>query len=131
MRLDETLGTIKGIFEQASPTSLPLIKAAHQFLLDLDPDVTVVARAGEKSLCYGIGVKKMSEAYCYLIAFKEHVNFGFFHGATIDSDGLLEGAGAKMRHTKIRTLADLQNPRLKKLVQKAIKDRKESGKSQG
>ncbi len=63
----------------------------------------------------------MSEAYCYLIPFKDYVNFGFFHGATIDSDGLLEGTGAKMRHTKIRTLADLQNPRLKKLVLKAKK----------
>lgn len=42
----------------------------------------------------------------------------------IDSDGILEGTGAKIRHIKIKTLNDLKNPKLHKLVQKAIKDRK-------
>ena len=124
MKIDKTLGTIEEVFGKASPTSLPLIKAAHKYLVEIDPDVVIVPRLGEKSLAYGIGVKKMSEAYCYLIPFKEHLNFGFYHGAVIDSDGILEGTGAKIRHLKIRTLKDLKNPKLHKLVQKAIRDRK-------
>jgi hypothetical protein len=124
MKLDESRGTVQEIFSKASPTSLPLIKAAHQFLLELAPDAVVVPRLGEKSISYGVGIKKMSEAYCYLIAFNEHVNLGFFHGTEIDSDGILEGTGANLRHTKIRNLKDLNNPKLKKLILKAIKDRK-------
>lgn len=124
MKIDESLGTVDGIFAQASPTTLPLIKASHQFLIKLDPEVVIVPRLGEKSLAYGIGIKKMSEAYCYLIPFKDYVNFGFYHGTEIDSDGILEGTGAKLRHIKIRDLEDLQNPKLKALVLKAIADRK-------
>lgn len=103
---------------------MPLIRAAHEFILKLDPEAIIVPRLGEKSLSYGCGIKKMSEAYCYLIPFKEHVNLGFFHGTDIDSDGILEGTGAKLRHIKIHSLADLGNPKLNSLVQRAIKDRK-------
>ena len=123
MRVEKSLGTIQEVFAKASPTSLPILKAAHRFLVEIDPNVVIVPRPGEKSLSYGVGVRKNSEAYCYLIPFKEHVNFGFFYGTEIDSDGILEGTGAKMRHIKIRNLADLENPKLKRLVQKAIKDR--------
>jgi hypothetical protein len=124
MRVEESLGTIKDIFDKASPTSLPLIKAAHEYILELDPDAVIVPRAGEKSLSYGFDVKKMTDAYCYLIPFKEHVNFGFFHGTSIDADGILEGTGVNLRHIKIKTLADLKNLKLKKLLKAAIKDRK-------
>lgn len=120
----ESLGTIDEVFGKASPTSLPLITAAHDFLINLDPDTVIVPRLGEKSLAYGIGVKKMSEAYCYLIPFNDYVNFGFYHGTSIDSDGILEGTGAKIRHIKIRNVNDLDNPQLKELVLSAIQDRK-------
>lgn len=124
MKIDESLGTIDQVFGKASSTSLPLITAAHEFIINLDPDTVIVPRLGEKSLAYGIGVKKMSEAYCYLIPFEVYVNFGFYHGTSIDSDGILEGTGAKIRHIKIRNVSDLDNPRLRELVLKAIKDRK-------
>ena len=124
MKIDESLGTLKQVFAKASPTSLPLIKAAHEFLVELDPNTVIVPRLGEKSLAYGVGVKKMSEAYCYLIPFKDYLNFGFYHGTEIDTDGILEGTGAKIRHIKIHSLADLNNPKLKKLVLRAIEDRK-------
>jgi len=123
VKIEKSLGTIQEVFAKASPTSLPILKAAHRFLVEIDPNVVIVPRPGEKSLSYGVGVRKNSEAYCYLIPFKEHVNFGFFYGTEIDSDGILEGTGAKMRHIKIRNLADLKNPKLKRLVQIAIKDR--------
>lgn len=123
MKIDESLGTLQEVFAKASPKSLPLIKAAHKFIIQLEPGAVVVPRLGEKSISYGVGVKKMSEAYCYLIPFKEHLNFGFFYGTDIDTEGILEGTGAKMRHIKIHTLEDLKNPKLKKLLLKAIKDR--------
>lgn len=124
MRIEESLGTLEEVFSKASPTSLPLIQAAHNFLLELAPDAVIVPRLGEKSIAYGVGVKKMSEAYCYLIPFKDYLNFGFYHGTEIDVDGILEGTGAKIRHIKIRSLEDLDNPKLKTLVLRAIEDRK-------
>jgi Domain of unknown function (DU1801) len=125
----ESLGTIDEVFATATPTTLPLIEAAHRFLTDLDPDSVIVPRSGEKSIAYGVGPKKMSEAYCYLIPFREHVNLGFYHGAGIDTDGILEGTGANLRHIKITSLRQLDDPTLKKLVVRAIKDRKAANKS--
>jgi hypothetical protein len=41
-----------------------------------------------------------------------------------DPTGLLEGAGQRMRHVKIRTMADLKKPALRKLIQAAHKFRR-------
>jgi hypothetical protein len=42
-------------------------------------------------------------AFCYVAAFGAHVNVGFFYGAALaDPAGLLEGAGKRMRHVKLR-----------------------------
>lgn len=58
---------------------------------------------------------------CYLQTAKNHVNFGFYQGATlIDRDGLLEGDGTKMRHIRIRKLADIQPEPFKNLIWEAI-----------
>lgn len=126
--IEESLGTIDEVFGKASATTLPIIIAAHKYLIELNPDAVIVPRRGEKSIAYGIGVKKMSEAYCYLIPFKDYVNLGFFHGASIDIEGILEGSGAKLRHIKIRSLGDLENSKLTKLVNRSIQDRKDNAK---
>lgn len=40
---------------------------------------------------------------CYLSAFTEHVNLGFFRGTELaDPKGLLEGTGQSLRHVKLR-----------------------------
>ena len=42
-------------------------------------------------------------AFGYVNAFTAHVNVGFFYGAVLDDPaGLLEGAGKRMRHVKLR-----------------------------
>ena len=42
-------------------------------------------------------------AFAYVAAFQAHVNVGFYQGAALaDPAGLLEGAGKRMRHVKVR-----------------------------
>ena len=49
-----------------------------------------------------------------------YVNLGFFFGAgATDPMGLLEGAGKRMRHVKLRTVLAAQNPALIPMVQEA------------
>jgi hypothetical protein len=55
---------------------------------------------------------------CY-IAYqpKGYVNFGFFFGADLpDPAGLIQGKGKRLRHVKVHSLDDAQNPELKKLI---------------
>ena len=53
---------------------------------------------------------------CFMIG-KEHVTFAFMRGAALpDPEKLLEGKGKGVRHVKLRSIADVKRPGLKKLV---------------
>jgi hypothetical protein len=57
---------------------------------------------------------------CCFMAGKEHVTFAFMRGAALpDPEKLLEGAGKGVRHVKLRSVADVKKPGVKKLVVEA------------
>ena len=70
-------------------------------------------------------------AFGYVNAFKNHVNVGFFFGAFLkDPARLLEGAGKRMRHVKLRPGEDVEIAALEKLIDDAYADiRKRLGSS--
>ena len=58
---------------------------------------------------------------CFMVG-KEHVTFAFMRGAALsDPDQLLEGTGKGVRHVKLRSVADVKKPGVKKLVVEAAK----------
>lgn len=55
--------------------------------------------------------------FVYLKHTKKHVNLGFFNFEKVDdSDGLLEGTGARMRHIKITDLKEMDLNRLQEMI---------------
>ena len=61
--------------------------------------------------------------FAYVNAFKAHANVGFFHGAALsDPAGLLEGAGRRMRHVKLRPGRELDEDALRCLIVEAYRD---------
>lgn len=55
--------------------------------------------------------------FAYVNAFQAHASVGFFHGAALaDPAGLLEGAGKRMRHVKLRPGEDLDADALADLI---------------
>lgn len=57
---------------------------------------------------------------CCFIVGKDHVTFAFMRGAALpDPEKLLEGAGKGVRHVKLRGVADVKKPGVKKLVVEA------------
>jgi hypothetical protein len=82
-----------------------------------------VPRAGERTAAYGLGERKMSQAYAYLAPQRAWFNLGFFHGALLpDPLGLVEGTGAKMRHVKVRP-DTVDEPALRHLLAAARQER--------
>ncbi len=62
-------------------------------------------------------------AFAYVAAFSAHVNVGFFFGAALaDPAGLLEGAGKRMRHVKVRWGQAVYAPALSDLIAAAYRD---------
>lgn len=96
--------------------------AARTQALDFDvyPEVVEVPWPRQNVAGYGIGPKKMSEHFCYIALYDYHVNLGFNHGAELpDPEGLLEGPGKMLRHTKIAEPEDLEDPAVRRLLEAA------------
>jgi hypothetical protein len=67
----------------------------------------------------------------YVNVFTSHANVGFFHGASLpDTAHLLQGAGKRMRHVKLRPGTSADSASLLRLIEAAysdIKTRVENG----
>jgi hypothetical protein len=62
-------------------------------------------------------------AFAYVDAFSGHAGVGFFYGATLpDPSRLLDGAGKRMRHVKLRWGAPVDEAALNDLIAAAYRD---------
>lgn len=108
------------IVQTADPKVQELARTAKALIEKVMPNVVEVAWPTQNIVGYGVGPKKMSEQFCYIAVFKERINLGFYYGADLpDPEHLLEGTGNALRHVKISTVAQLENPALVKLVEEA------------
>ncbi len=115
-----TNGTFAEIIADANPTVQAIAHAIRALFADVMPNITEVAWPKQKIAGYGVGPKKMSEQFCYLALFENHVNLGFYYGADLaDPENLLEGSGKAMRHIKIRSVAELEQPAIRQLIEQA------------
>jgi hypothetical protein len=81
------------------------------------PDVRELLHDGCPIACVG------DAPFGYVNAFKTHASVGFYYGAWLaDSAGLLEGAGKRMRHVKLRPGEDLNSAALDALIAEAYRD---------
>ena len=93
-------------------------------VLEVDPDACEVVRLGDRAATYGVGPRKMIDGYAYVLPYKRWVNLGFYQGAGLeDPDALLEGTGARMRHVKLRSPEDVDDPAVRALIQRAFAQR--------
>ncbi len=80
-------------------------------------DVRELLQDGHPTACVG------DAAFGYVDAFRAHANVGFFHGAALDNPaGLLEGAGKRMRHVKVRWAQPVNAAALNELIAAAYRD---------
>src|SRR5271166_1274950 len=107
-------GTFEGAIKRAPKPVQEIARALRKVVADVMPDVVEVPWETQGNVGYGVGPKKMSEQFVYIMPASKHVNMGFYYGAALrDPLKLLEGTGKSLRHVKVRTLADVKNPALK------------------
>lgn len=64
---------------------------------------------------------KLSDAFCMLPIYTNHLNLGFSKGTLInDPHKLLKGTGNLIRHIPISTTAEYRNPHVKTLIKSAV-----------
>ena len=118
-------GTFEELLDIAEESQRETAVKLRTLILSIHPEAVEVVRLGDRAATYGLGPKKMSEGYVYILPYKSWVNLGFYKGADLpDPDNLLEGTGKKLRHIKIRSLADADDPKLRPLIEAALAERK-------
>lgn len=91
-----------------------------ELMRELGDDVRELLHDGHPTACVG------DAAFAYVNAFTAHVNVGFFLGAWLDDPtGLLEGAGKRMRHVKLKPGQEPNAGALAALVETAYRDMRE------
>jgi len=106
-----------------------LAGAVRAVIYDVYPAVVEVVWPKQRSVGWGIGPKKFTEQFAYLMPFKAHVTLGFYHGGDLpDPTGLLPPSGGKqvsgtlrMRSLRVRSLDEVGKPALRSLINAAVR----------
>ena len=124
---DTKYGTFAELMAITEPAMRPIAERLREIVVDVDPDTVEVVRLGDRAATYGIGPKKMSEGYAYILPYKNWVNLGFYKGAELpDPAGVMEGTGKKLRHVKVRSVQDAERPEFRTLVEEALAERRQA-----
>lgn len=124
---DTRFGSFGDLLDITEETQVAICKSLRDTIFEIDPDACEVVRLGDRAATYGVGPKKMSEGYTYILPHKSWVNLGFYKGTHLsDPEGVLEGTGANMRHVKIHSLEQAKNPFVIELIRAALAERRQS-----
>ncbi len=118
-------GTFAELLALCPENLRPILQRLQEILFRIHPEAVEVVRMGDRAATYGVGPQKIKHGYAYLLPHKSWINLGFFQRALLpDPENLLEGTGAKMRHVKVRSLAETEQAGLVALIQAAIAERR-------
>ena len=95
-------GSFDEYLADQSPKNRSIIRALRRFVKRVAPGL-------QESVKWGNGCWLKEQApIAYVYSAPEYVQFGFFRGSTLkDPKRLLEGAGAYVRHIKVRKTSDI------------------------
>lgn len=125
MKTITRLGTFKDVLAGKPQEIQSIARRLREIIMTIHQDCVEVPRPGEHSAAYGLGEKKMSEAYAYIMPQGPYVNLGFFHGVELkDYESLLEGSGKRLRHIKIYSIEESNSPVIEKIIKAALQERK-------
>lgn len=105
--------------EDQQPTrNRAIIRALRRFVGRAEPRLAEAVKWGNGCWVGGSG------PVAYVYSGTDHVQFGFFRGASLkDPKGLLEGKGAYVRHTKLRAATDIDERAFTALLRQATRTR--------
>jgi len=127
MKTVDTHGTFEEALSGSSSPVREITERLRALIIDVYPEVVEVPWTKQKIVGYGVGSKKMSEHFCYIGAYREHVNLGFYYGAELaDPRGLMEGTGKKLRHIKVENIEKVDQPALRDIIQDFLEERREA-----
>jgi hypothetical protein len=118
-------GTFAELLAGVEPKLATIARRLRAMIRDVDANAVETVRLGDHAATFGVGPKKMTDGYAYIMPMRGYINLGFYQGAVLtDPKQLLEGTGKGLRHVKIRTLAEADRPAVRALVAAALAQRR-------
>jgi hypothetical protein len=106
--------TVDAYLESLSADQAEIVSALRRIVTKAEPKA-------KESFKWAQPVYESGDPFCYVKAFKNAVNFGFWRGVDLDDPmGRLEGSGEKMRHVKIRQLSEIDEEMFAGFVKQAV-----------
>ena len=117
--------TFDELLAGVEPDLAAIARRLRAIIRAVDVSTVETVRLGDNAATYGVGPKKMTDGYAYIMPMRGYINLGFYQGAVLaDPERLLEGTGKGLRHVKIRSLAEANRPPVRALVAAALARRR-------
>ena len=114
-------GTFGELLAEVEPNLAAIARRLRAIIRAVDGNTVETVRLGDNAATYGVGPRKMTDGYAYIMPKRGYINLGFYQGAVLaDPAGLLEGTGKGLRHVKIRSLADANRSPVRALIAQAL-----------
>jgi len=111
--------TVEQFFESYSPEVRETALRARELVLSIVPGAVEKTDTGHNIMHVGTGPKMADEVF-YVSAHKANANVGLMGGADVpDPAGLMEGTGKRLRHVKLHSPGEVDNPALRVLLEDA------------
>jgi len=100
---------------------IELFKDLREFIIEIYPDTNeLLYHTHALTTVFSIS-DKLSDAYCMLPIYTNHLNLGFNKGTLLsDPHKLLTGTGNLIRHIPVDTAKDYRNKKVKDLIKTAV-----------
>ncbi|WP_194976366.1 DUF1801 domain-containing protein [Aquiflexum lacus] len=100
---------------------IELFTDLRQYILELHPDSNeILYHTHALTAVFSIS-EKLSDAFCMLPIYTNHLNLGFNKGTLLkDLNKLLIGTGNLIRHIDVKKPSDYRNLKVKTLIKEAI-----------
>ena len=103
------------------PAVIDLFEDLRTYILELYPDSNeLLYHTHALTAVFSIS-EKLSDAFCMLPIYTNHLNLGFNKGTLLkDPNKLLTGTGNLIRHIDVKKPGDYRNPEVAALIKEAI-----------
>lgn len=100
---------------------IDLFKDLREFILEIYPDSNELLYYTHALTSVFSISEKLSDAFCMLPIYTNHLNLGFNKGTLLnDPHKLLTGTGNLIRHIPVDTAKDYRNKKVKDLIKNAV-----------
>ncbi|QQS32187.1 MAG: DUF1801 domain-containing protein [Acidobacteriota bacterium] len=104
------------------PELVALFCDLRDFVLDIHPEGNELLYHTHALTSVFSVSEKLSDAYCMLPIYANHVNLGFNKGTLLDDPHkMLTGTGNLIRHIDVKQPSDYRNPQVIALVKEAVR----------